>query len=426
MVQVEDYSHAPRKDILCIDVKSFFASVECVKRGLDPLKAKLVVMSNADRAGGLVLAASPAMKKIHRIKTGSRMYELPTWDKEIIIAPPRMKLYLKVNAMIQDIFLRYVPREFFLTYSIDEAFLDVTGSHRLFGATQEIAEKIQADILRELRLFVTVGIGDNLLLSNASLDNAAKHQKDGIANWRYEDVPNTIWKIRSLEDMWGIGHRTAENLKRLGIFSVYALSQAPPPLLKSRLGVIGEQLYYHSHGIDYSKINEKYVAVSKSYGKSQILERDYHDPFEVVIVIQEMAEEIAMRLRKQHVNMSVVHIGIRYSKFSVKSGFRHQTKVDATSSNKEIVGHFLTLFWQYYENEAVRQVELSCGGITRKAGLQLNLFENPERTINQEQLDTTIDKIRQRYGFRSMMHASSLLTGATGLKRSGMVGGHKG
>ncbi|EAG8561604.1 Y-family DNA polymerase [Listeria monocytogenes] len=426
MVQVEDYSHAPRRDILCVDVKSFFASVECVKRGLDPLKAKLVVMSNADRAGGLVLAASPALKKIHRIKTGSRMYELPTWDKEIIIAPPRMKLYLKVNAMIQDIFLRYVPREYFLAYSIDEAFLDVTGSHRLFGSTQEIAEKIQADILRELRLFVTVGIGDNLLLSKLALDNAAKHQKDGIANWRYEDVPNTIWKIRSLEDMWGIGHRTAENLKRLGIFSVYALSQAPPPLLKSRLGVIGEQLYYHSHGIDYSKINEKYVPVSKSYGKSQILERDYHDPFEVVIVIQEMAEEIAMRLRKQHVNTSVVHIGIRYSKFSVKSGFRHQMKIDATSSNKEIVGHFLTLFWQHYENEAVRQVELSCGGITRKAGLQLNLFENPERTINQEQLDTTIDKIRQRYGFRSMMHASSLLTGATGLKRSEMVGGHKG
>lgn len=296
----------------------------------------------------------------------------------------------------------------------------------MFGSTQEIAEKIQADILRELRLFVTSGIGDNLLLSKLALDNAAKHQDDGIANWRYENVPDTIWKIKSLEDMWGIDHRTAENLKRLGIFSVYALSQTPPPLLKSRLGVIGEQLYYHSHGIDYSKINEKYVPVSKSYGKSQILERDYHDPQEVVIVIQEMAEEIAMRLRKQHVNTSVGHIGIRYSKFSVKSGFRHQMKVDATSSSKELVGYFLTLFWKYYENEAVRQVELSCGGITRKAGLQLNLFENPERTINQEQLDTTIDKIRQRYGFRSMMHASSLLTGATGLKRSEMVGGHKG
>ncbi|HHQ0190756.1 TPA: Y-family DNA polymerase [Listeria monocytogenes] len=426
MVQVEDYSHAPRRDILCIDVKSFFASVECVKRGLDPLKAKLVVMSNADRAGGLVLAASPMMKKVHRIKTTSRMYEVPTWDKEIIIAPPRMKLYLKVNAMIQAIFLRYVPKEFFFPYSIDEAFLDVTGSHALFGSTQEIAERIQADILRELRLFVTVGIGDNMLLSKLALDNAAKHQADGIATWRYENVPDTIWKIKELTDMWGIGHRTAENLKRLGIFSVYALSQSPPPLLKRRLGVIGEQLYYHSHGIDYSKINERYVPVSKSYGKSQILERDYHDPFEVAIVIREMAEEIAMRLRKHHVNTTVIHLGIRYSKYSVKSGFRHQLKVEATSSTKEIVTHFLTLFWKYYENEAVRQVEMNCGGIVKKIGLQLNIFENPTQTVNQEQLDVTIDKIRARYGFKSLMHASSLLTGATGLKRSGMVGGHKG
>lgn len=425
MVQIEDYSHAPRRDILCIDVKSFFASVECVKRGLDPLKAKLVVMSNADRAGGLVLAASPMMKKVHRIKTTSRMYEVPTWDKEIIIAPPRMKLYLKVNAMIQAIFLRYVPKEYFFPYSIDEAFLDVTGSHALFGSTQEIAERIQADILRELRLFVTVGIGDNMLLSKLALDNAAKHRADGIANWRYEDVPNTIWKINDLEDMWGIGHRTAENLKRAGIFSVYALSQTPPPLLKRRLGVIGEQLYYHSHGIDYSKINERYVPVSKSYGKSQILERDYHDPFEVAIVIREMAEEIAMRLRKHHVNTTVLHIGIRYSKYSIKSGFRHQLKIDSTSSNKEIVEHFLTLFWKFYENEAVRQVELNCGGIVKKIGLQLNLFENPIQTLNQEQLDITIDKIRNRYGFKSMMRASSLSTGATGIKRSGMVGGHK-
>ncbi|MBK1997118.1 Y-family DNA polymerase [Listeria ivanovii subsp. londoniensis] len=426
MVQVEDYSHAPRKDILCIDVKSFFASVECVKRGLDPLKAKLVVMSNADRAGGLVLAASPMMKKVHRIKTTSRMYEVPTWDKEIIIAPPRMKLYLKVNAMIQAIFLRYVPKEFFFPYSIDEAFLDVTGSHALFGSTQEIAERIQADILRELRLFVTVGIGDNMLLSKLALDNAAKHQADGIATWRYENVPDTIWKINELTDMWGIGHRTAENLKRLGIFSVYALSQSPPPLLKRRLGVIGEQLYYHSHGIDYSKINERYVPISKSYGKSQILERDYHDPFEVAIVIREMSEEIAMRLRKHHVNTTVVHLGIRYSKYSIKSGFRHQLKVEATSSTKEIVAHFINLFWKYYENEAVRQVEMNCGGIVKKIGLQLNLFENPIQTVNQEQLDITIDKIRARYGFKSLMHASSLLTGSTGLKRSEMVGGHKG
>lgn len=141
------------------------------------------------------------MKQEHHIKTGSRMYELPTWDKRIIIAPPRMKLYLKVNAMIQAIFRRYVPAEFIHVYSIDECFLDITGSHLLFGSTEEIVRKIQCDILEELRLYVTVGIGDNPLLAKLALDNVAKNRDDGIAEWRYEDVPETIWKIRHLDDV---------------------------------------------------------------------------------------------------------------------------------------------------------------------------------------------------------------------------------
>lgn len=157
-----------RAVIFCASILNrFFASVECVKRRLNPLEAYLVVMSNADRAGGLVLAATPKMKQEHHIKTGSRMYELPTWDKRIIIAPPRMKLYLKVNAMIQAIFRRYVPAEFIHVYSIDECFLDITGSHLLFGSTEEIVRKIQRDILEELRLYVTVGIGDNPFLPNS-------------------------------------------------------------------------------------------------------------------------------------------------------------------------------------------------------------------------------------------------------------------
>ncbi|EHY61342.1 putative DNA polymerase IV (plasmid) [Listeria monocytogenes FSL J1-208] len=383
-------------------------------------------MSNADRAGGLVLAASPKMKQVHRIKTGSRMYELPTWDKRIIIAPPRMKLYLKVNAMIHAIFERYVPKEFIHVFSIDECFLDITGSHLLFGSTEEIVRKIQRDILEELKLFVTVGIGDNPLLAKLALDNEAKHQDSGIAEWRYEDVPETIWKIKQLDDVCGIGNRTAERLKRMGIFSMYQLSQTPPPLLKRAMGVIGEQLYYHAHGLDYSRLNEKYVPVSKSYGKSQILERDYHKQMEVEIVLREMVEDVAMRLRKSHVDTAVIHLSIGYSKYSIKKGFSHQMKIPATNSSQVLITYFLQLFRKYIESEAVRSIALSCGQITLKAGLQLNLFEDVERTLNQEQLDTTIDKIRQRYGFRSMMHASSLLTGATGLKRSEMVGGHKG
>ncbi|KXS56924.1 excinuclease ABC subunit A [Listeria monocytogenes] len=383
-------------------------------------------MSNADRAGGLVLAASPKMKQVHRIKTGSRMYELPTWDKRIIIAPPRMKLYLKVNAMIHAIFERYVPKEFIHVFSIDECFLDITGSHLLFGSTEEIVRKIQRDILEELKLFVTVGIGENPLLAKLALDNEAKHQPSGIAEWRYEDVPETIWKIKQLEDVCGIGNRTAERLKRMGIFSMYQLSQTPPPLLKRAMGVMGEQLYYHAHGLDYSRLNEKYVPVSKSYGKSQILERDYHKQMEVEIVLREMVEDVAMRLRKSHVDTSVIHLSVGYSKYSIKKGFSHQAKIPPTSSSHALIPYFLQLFRRYDEREPVRSIAISCGKITLKTGLQLNLFEDFTQTLNHEQLEITVDKIRSRYGFKSLMHASSLLNGATGLKRSEMVGGHKG
>ncbi|KET43785.1 excinuclease ABC subunit A, partial [Listeria monocytogenes] len=203
--------------------------------------------------GGLVLAASPQMKKVFRIKTGSRKFEVPEDDPRIIIAPPRMQLYLKVNELIQKIFLRYVSREDFHVYSIDEAFLDVTHSKKLFGSAEVIAKKIQADILKELKLYVTVGIGDNPLLAKLALDNEAKHQKSGIAEWRYKDVPETVWKIRPITDFWGIGKRTAFQLERMGIYSIHGLSQMLPSYLKRRLGVIGEQLYYHAHGIDYSR-----------------------------------------------------------------------------------------------------------------------------------------------------------------------------
>lgn len=189
---------------------------------------------------------------------------------------------------------------------------------------------------------------------------------------------------------------------------------------------MGEQLYYHAHGLDYSRLNEKYVPVSKSYGKSQILERDYHKQMEVEIVLREMVEDVAMQLRKSHVDTAVIHLSIGYSKYSIKKGFSHQMKISATNSSQVLITYFLQLFRKYIESEAVRSIAISCGRITLKAGLQLNLFEDVEHTLNQEQLEITVDKIRQRYGFKSMMHASSLLTGATGLKRSEMVGGHKG
>nr|WP_260485277.1 excinuclease ABC subunit A [Listeria booriae] len=389
------------------------------------MTAHLVVMSHADRAGGLVLAASPAVKRDFGIKTGARRYEVPD-DPRIIIAPPQMKLYLKVNKMILDIARRYVSKEDLYVFSIDEFFMDVTQYHALFGDTMTIAKKLQQDILKELRLFVTIGIGENPFLAKVSLDVAAKHQSNGIAEWRYPDIPKTLWKIPDMTEVVGIGQKTAIRLENVGISSIHALAHAPIGLLKQTLGIMGVQLYYHANGIDYSRLSETYTPISKSFGKSQILERDYYDMHEVAIIVREMAEEVAMRIRKEHAQTACVHLSIGYSKHSILRGFSHQMKVYPTDSSKKITEYALHIFHKYIGKDAVRSVAISAGIITYKEGTQLNLFEDAVQTIYQEQLERTIDHIRNRYGFKSMMHASSLLDGATALSRSTMIGGHRG
>ncbi len=173
MTEAIDYSKLPRRDVLCIDVKSFFASVEAVRRQIHPLDAYIIVISDFERPGAVVLASSPKVKKEFGIKTGSRKYEIPDDDK-LMIVEPSMSLYLEVNQMICDIFRRYVADEDLLVYSIDEAFLDVSATRNLFGEPLDIAKTIQAAIWRELKLVVSVGIGDNPLLAKLALDNAAK------------------------------------------------------------------------------------------------------------------------------------------------------------------------------------------------------------------------------------------------------------
>lgn len=169
------------------------------------------------------------------------MFEIPD-DERLMIVEPSMKLYLKVNSMIIEIFKRFVPVEDLHIYSIDEVFLDVTASRRLFGNKFEIAKKIQRTIFKELKLVVTVGIGDNPLLAKLALDNEAKNAPGGIAYWSYQNIEETIWKIPRLGDMWGISHGYIKKLNNVGIHSVYDLAHADKHKLKDRFGIMGLQL----------------------------------------------------------------------------------------------------------------------------------------------------------------------------------------
>lgn len=200
-----DYRFEPRGDYLCIDCKSFYSSVECVERGLNPLTTMLVVLSGSDRPGGLVLAASPAAKKELGISNVTRKYELPD-HKDLICVPPRMNLYIETNIKIVNIIRRYVSDDDIHVYSIDELFVRFDKVKNLYGncRTKQFAKALMQRILEETGIYTTVGIGDNMLLAKLALDNAAKKNPDMIAEWRYEDVPSTVWKIKSLTDFWAL------------------------------------------------------------------------------------------------------------------------------------------------------------------------------------------------------------------------------
>lgn len=428
-----DYSKEPRRDVLCIDVKSFYASVECVERGLDPLKTMLIVMSGADNAGGLVLAASPMAKKVLGISNVTRKNEVPD-HPDLLVVPPRMNLYMKKNQEINNLYKRFVADEDHSVFSVDESFLDVTASLSYFkcDSAYKMARIIQRVVYNHTGVYVTIGIGENPLLAKLALDNVAKNAPGFVAEWRYEDVQEKVWSISPITEFCGIGKRMADRLKMSGIQSIYDLAHADPYLLKQRFGVMGLQLYAHSWGVDRSFLGEKQkVAREKSFGNSQVLPKDYARRDQIELVLKELSDQVATRLRNANCQTECVSIFIGYSKGQVdqlgRTGWRKQLKIARSNNTKELTAHVLSLFREnFIPGIDIRNLGVSFGKLVWDTTLQLDLFSPPEDQIVSNQLDFLIDKIRKKFGFKALIHASSLLEGATAVNRSRLVGGHAG
>ena len=414
------------------------SSVECVERGLNPLKVKLVVMSYpsddpSQRGSGLILASSPAAKKSCRISNVSRSRDLPfPYPEDLVIAPPRMALYMRKNMEINNIYKKYADEQNHSVYSIDESFVDVTDSLKLFGAkdARELARMIQTDVYRQTGIFTTIGIGDNPLLAKFALDLESKKNSDMKAEWRYEDVQQKLWSVENITDVWGIGRRTAIRLKRMGIFTMHDLAHANYYQLKQNFGVLGTQLYAHSWGVDRSFLGQKYKVKSKSIGNSQVLNRDYTRRNEIEIVIKEMADQVATRLRRSGAKAEVISLWIGFSMGYVDQsgsrGFHQQMKVPATNSSKQIANYLLQIFDRHYKYQDIRNVGVNCSKLVYSNALQLDLFEDPNEQVKDLKIDYVVDTIRKKFGFKSIVHANSIMEGGRAIARSSLVGGHAG
>lgn len=414
----------PNRHILSIDLKSFFASCECVLRNLDPFTTPLVVANPKQGDGAITLAVTPYLKS-RGIKSRGRIYEIPKTIAYAIV-PPRMNMYIKYSEKVIDVYLDYVAREDLHVYSIDECFLDVTSYLKLYKKTDyELALEILTEITKRTGLTATCGIGPNILLAKIAMDTEAKKYKNGIAKWEYKDIPNKLWTIYPLSKMWGIGPRMEKRLNNLGIQTVGDLANYDKNKLKDKFGVMGIELWEHANGIDLSKISDmqEYKPKDKSYSNSQVLFKDYNGD-NVRIVIQEMVDMVSKRLRLGNKQGSVVGLAIGYSK-SVGGGFYHVMKLDTpTDSNKVVMDSCMMLFDRYYTGLPIRKVGVSIGKLSDKDSIQLNLFEDFDKMKNEENKDKAIDAITNKFGKNSLLKASALLEDSTVKERNKKIGGH--
>ncbi len=412
------------KNIICIDLKSFYASVECSLLGLDPFKTPLVVADHSRGGGSIVLAVTPYLKKLG-VPSRCRIYELPK-NVKIIFQKPRMEKYLEYSTKIIEIYLRYISEDDLYVYSVDEVFMDFTTYLDYYKKTDlEIAKIIMDAIYKDTKVYSSCGIGPNMLIAKLALDIGSKNTRDFIAKWNYDDLPEKLWPVTPLSKMWGIGRNMEAHLNGMGLYKIGDIANTDVKRLKKKFGILGEELYYHTHGIDMSLIQDKLNVkpLSKSYGAGQVLFKDYYKP-EIFQIVMEMVDDVCRRLRISRKQAKTVHFGIGYSK-DAGGGFARQLSLDKPTMNESVIYRAcLKLFEEHYDNLPIRRVNVAVTNLTDKQDYQFSLFEDVEQIIKEQQVFSAIDDIKFRYGKNSVNRASSELESSTIKARNDMIGGH--
>lgn len=413
-----NYEELPDDKILCVDIRSFFASIEAVEHGWDPLEVCLAVVGDKSRSGSVVLAASPALKEKYNIKTGSRLYEIPE-KKEIKIVEARMGLYLKRSLQITLLFREFVPLDAIHVYSIDESWLKLAGTERLFGDKLQVARMIKERIERDFALPSSMGLGPNMFLAKVAMDIEGK--KKGLAEWTYADVKEKLWPI-PVEKCWGIGRRMSRWFNKIGVNTVGDIAQLPLDFLEDRFGIMGNQLYYHAWGVDLSKLEGHYNDPHKAIGRGITLFKDYNNEEEIKTVIFDLAEEVGKRARDSHLVGKTVILGLGYSKEEKEAGFHLQrTGETYTNLTSDIYQLALELFLENYQGQAVRRVSLALGNLAYSREMQLNLFTDHLKELKLSKLK---DRLENKYGYKALFFGKSMRPGSVRERIKTTIGGH--
>lgn len=366
---------AKQKTYIAIDLKSFYASVECVERGLDPLKNNLVVADEGRTEKTICLAVSPSLKA-HGIPGRARLFEVVERVKQVnnnrklninyadfkgesynadelkddyvklsyIVAPPRMNLYKKYSNRIFAIYSNFVSPEDILVYSIDEVFIDATNYLRSRGVTaHQLAMDMIKAVLAETGITATAGIGTNMYLAKVAMDIVAKHieaDKDGVRIAELDEMSyrRQLWNYRPITDFWRVGRGIGKRLESVGIYTMGDIAKCSlgsdtefynENLLYKLFGINAELLIDHAWGWEPCTIEDvkSYKPDTKSISSGQVLTRPYSFD-ETAVIVREMAELLALDLVDKKVTTNQIVLTLNYDTENIKKGYKGEITVD--------------------------------------------------------------------------------------------------
>lgn len=410
---------------LCIDLKTFYASVECVERKLDPFSTNLVVADETRGKGTICLAVSPKMKMLG-VKNRCRLYEIPP-NIKYIIAKPRMKKYIEYSANIYAIYLKYLAKDDIYVYSIDEAFLDVTNYLKLYKMDEiELAKTILKDIYNTYGLTATVGIGTNLYLAKVALDIMSKHTPTNIGYLDEELYKRKLWHHKPLTDFWQIGRGIEARLNKKRIYDMYDIAHTNPKILYKEFGVNAEFLIDHSWGRETCTIKDikNYKTKNTSISNSQVLFEDYS--FENArLVLKEMVELNSIKLVEKNLITDTIGLYIGYSKNIINSTGGSMKLANYTNTYSDLMAYFLKLYDSTTNKTVpIRRIGVSFNRLVSDEAQQLSLFENQEKITKERKIELAISNIKQKLGKNAIVRGMDLENGATTILRNKLIGGH--
>ncbi len=436
------------KTYICIDLKSFYASVECADRGLDPFKTNLVVADPARTEKTICLAITPAMKALG-VPNRCRVFQIPR-GMEYIMAPPRMTHYMEVSRQIVSIYLSFVSPVDLFAYSIDECFIYATPYLKKYGVcAREFANMMRDAVFDKTHITATAGIGTNLFLAKLALDVMAKHADDGIGELDGETFRANMWHHRPITDVWNIGSGIAKRLAKYHVYDLYGITRMDVDVLYKEFGVNAEYIIDHAWGVEPCTIGDihAYSPQTNSHVNSQVLPRGYTNK-QAHLIMSEMIDQSVLELVRKNLVTNKISLHVSFerdkrqklseaeneaakSKQYWKGAYEHagasKKIAEPTNSYSQLMQYFENI-WRKKVNPdlLIRRISVGFDNLSPKACVQHSLFFDEEAMNKELTRQKAVLAIQDKFGKNALQRATSLTDASTILERNQMVGGHRG